>query len=168
MVKAVKEAHTIPGDLSAEDIAGYTAKEREPVCVAYRGKQVCSVGPPSSGALTVGAVLKLIEPFPQVQGASALMTAPAMQIIAEAEKLAFADRNMYIADPDRVAVPSGLLDDAYLAERRKLIDPKKAMAKAEPGLPPGLAKSRSVRMPLTKCRERRRFRSSTAKATRCR
>lgn len=140
MVKAVKEAHTIPGDLSAEDLAAYSAKEREPVCVAYRGRQVCSVGPPSSGALTVGAVLKLIEPFPQVQGASALMTAPALHIIAEAEKLAFADRNMYIADPDRVAVPSGLLDDAYLAERRKLIDPKKAMAKAEPGLPPGLAK----------------------------
>ncbi len=68
------------------------------------------------------------------------MTAPALQIIAEAEKLAFADRNRYIADPDRIAVPSGLLDDAYLAERRKLIDPRKAMAKAEPGFPPGLAK----------------------------
>src|SRR5262249_11197413 len=62
------------------------------------------------------------------------------QIIAEAEKLAYADRNRYIADPDRIPVPAGLLDDAYLAERRKLIDPKKAMLKAEPGLPPGLAK----------------------------
>ncbi len=94
----------------------------------------------SSGALTVGQTLKLIEPFRQVQGASALMTASALQIIAEAEKLAFADRNRYIADPDRIAVPSGLLDDAYLAERRKLIDPKKAMAKAEPGFPPRACK----------------------------
>ncbi|WP_045837094.1 gamma-glutamyltransferase [Hyphomicrobium sp. 99] len=140
MVKAVKEAPTIPGDLSAADLTAYKAKEREPVCFAYRGRQVCGMGPPSSGALTVGAVLKLIEPYRQVQGASAAMTAPALHIIAEAEKLAFADRNKYIADPDRIAVPSGLLDDAYLAERRKLIDPKKAMAKAEPGLPPGLAK----------------------------
>ncbi|MBS0239545.1 MAG: gamma-glutamyltransferase family protein [Proteobacteria bacterium] len=140
MVQAVKEAPTIPGDLSTADLATYTAKEREPVCFAYRERQVCGVGPPSSGALTVGATLKLIEPFPEIQGVKAAMTAPALHIIAEAEKLAFADRNRYIADPDRVAVPSGLLDDAYLAERRKLIDPKKAMAKAEPGLPPGLAK----------------------------
>jgi gamma-glutamyltranspeptidase / glutathione hydrolase len=140
IVKAVAAAPTLHGDLTAADISGYAAKEREAVCAGYRGRQVCSVGPPSSGALTVGATLKLIEPFPEVQGASALMTAPALQIIAEAEKLAFADRNRYIADPDRVAVPSGLLDDAYIAERRKLIDPKKAMAKAEAGFPPGLAK----------------------------
>ena len=68
------------------------------------------------------------------------MTPPAMHIIAEAEKLAFADRNRYIADPDYIVVPSGLTDDGYLAERRRLIDPAKAMAKPEPGLPPGLAK----------------------------
>jgi gamma-glutamyltranspeptidase/glutathione hydrolase len=110
------------------------------VCVEYHGRKICGVGPPSSGGLTVGAVMKLIEPFPQVQGPSALMIAPALNVIAEAEKLAYADRNRYIADPDFVAVPSGLLDDTYLAERRKLIDPKKAMEKAEPGLPPGLAK----------------------------
>lgn len=140
IVKAVGEAPSIHGDMTAADLAGYVAKEREPVCTGYRGRQVCGVGPPSSGALTVSVTLKLIEPFPEVQGPSALMTAPAMHIIAEAEKLAFADRNRYIADPDRVAVPSGLLDDAYIAERRKLIDPNKAMAKADPGFPPGLAK----------------------------
>jgi gamma-glutamyltranspeptidase / glutathione hydrolase len=140
IVKAVSEAPSIRGDITAADLAGYVAKEREPVCAGYRGRQVCGVGPPSSGALTVGAVLKLIEPFPEVQGPSAVMTAPAMHIIAEAEKLAFADRNQYIADPDRVAVPSGLLEDAYIAERRKLIDLKKAMLKPEAGFPPGLAK----------------------------
>ncbi len=140
IVKAVQDAKSIRGDMTAADLAAYVAKEREPVCAAYRGRNVCGMGPPSSGALTVGAVLKLIEPFRQVQGPSALMTPPALNIIAEAEKLSYADRNRYIADPDFIAVPSGLLDDTYLAERRKLINPDKAMEKAEAGLPPGLAK----------------------------
>ncbi len=140
IVDAVQGAQSIHGDITAADLAQYSAKERAPVCAAYLGRQVCGVGPPSSGALTVGAVLKLIEPFSQKQDAFAAMTAPSFHIIAEAEKLAYADRNRYIADPDFVAVPSGLLDDAYLAERRKLIDPEKTMTKVEPGLPPGLAK----------------------------
>ncbi|MET0408837.1 MAG: gamma-glutamyltransferase [Hyphomicrobium sp.] len=140
IVKAVQDAKSIRGDITTADLSGYVAKERAPVCAEYRGRKICGVGPPSSGALTVGATLKLIEPFSQVQGHSAMMTAPALNIIAEAEKLAFADRNRYIADPDRIPVPSGLLDDAYLAERRKLIVPDKALLKAEPGLPPGLAK----------------------------
>jgi gamma-glutamyltranspeptidase / glutathione hydrolase len=140
IVEAVRNDKRIQGDMTAADLSGYTAKEREPVCATYRERKVCGMGPPSSGALTVGAVLKLIEPFRQVQGPSALMTAPALNIIAEAEKLSYADRNRYIADPDFVAVPSGLLDDTYLAERRKLINPGKAMGKAEAGLPPGLAK----------------------------
>ena len=126
--------------MTVADIAAYVAKERDPVCVTYRSRDVCGMGPPSSGDITIGATLKLIEPFPQVQGAKARMTPPAMHIIAEAEKLAFADRNRYIADPDYIAVPSGLTDDGYLAERRRLIDPAKAMAKPEPGVPPGLAK----------------------------
>ncbi|MFA5955441.1 gamma-glutamyltransferase [Hyphomicrobium sp.] len=140
IVTSVQGAKSIHGDMTAADLMGYAAKERPPICVSYRRRQVCGMGPPSSGGLTVGAVLKLIEPFPQVHGPAAAMTAPALHIIAEAEKLAYADRNKYIADPDRIALPSGLLDDAYLAERRKLIDPSKAMQKAEAGLPPGLAK----------------------------
>jgi gamma-glutamyltranspeptidase/glutathione hydrolase len=140
IVKAVAEAPTIPGDLTAADLAAYRAKEREPICVAYRTRSICGMGPPSSGAITIGSTLKLIEPFSQVQGAGARMAPPALHIIAEAEKLAFADRNFYIADPDRIAVPAGLVDSGYLAERRRLIDPAKAMAKPEPGLPPGLAK----------------------------
>jgi len=140
IAKAVQDAQSIHGDMTVADIAGYVARERPPVCVDYRARKICGVGPPSSGALTVGATLKLIEPFPQVQGPAAAMTAPALHIIAEAEKLAYADRNRYIADPDRIPVPSGLLDDAYLAARRKLIDPSKAMQSVEPGLPPGLAK----------------------------
>jgi len=140
IVEAVQNAKSIRGDMTAADLSGYVAKEREPVCAGYRGRQVCGMGAPSSGGLTVGAVLKLIEPFHQVQGPAAAMTAPALNIIAEAEKLAYADRNRYIADPDFIAMPSGLLNDHYLAERRKLIVPGKAIEKAEPGFPPGLAK----------------------------
>ena len=169
VVKAVSEAPSIAGDMTAADLAGYVAKERDPICVDYRARKVCGMGPPSSGGLTVGAVLKLIEPFPQVQGASALMGPPAMHIIAEAEKLAFADRNRYIADPDQIAVPSGLTDDAYLAERRRLINPTKAMEKAEPGLPPGLCQKRpSEKTSRMKFRARRRFRSLMTTAMPCR
>jgi gamma-glutamyltranspeptidase/glutathione hydrolase len=99
------------------------------------------MGPPSSGGIAVAQMLKLIEPIAAVQGPAAAMSAPALHTIAEAEKLAFADRNRYVADPDRVAVPSGLLDPGYLDERRKLIDPVTALgAPPAPGLPPGLAK----------------------------
>jgi gamma-glutamyltranspeptidase/glutathione hydrolase len=140
IVKAVSTASSIPGDMTSSDLSGYVAKDREPVCVRYRGKQVCGMGPPSSGALSVGTVLELIEPYPQVHGAAALMSPVAMHIIAEAEKLAFADRNRYIADPDRVAVPSGLTDAAYLDKRRKLITLTKSLENVQPGLPPGLTK----------------------------
>jgi gamma-glutamyltranspeptidase / glutathione hydrolase len=128
------------GDLTRADLEGYAAKERPAVCFAYRERLICGMGPPSSGALTIGQILKLIAPFKQVQGPAQLMAPEALNTIAEAEKLAYADRNRYIADPDRIPVPSGLLDDEYLAERRKLIVPDKSILVVEPGLPPGLAK----------------------------
>ena len=140
IVEAGRAAPIVQSDMTVADIAAYVAKERDPVCVTYRSRDVCGMGSPSSGGITIGATLKLIEPFPQVQGAKARLTPPAMHTIAEAEKLAFADRNRYIADPDYIVVPSGLTNDGYLAERRRLIDPARAMAKPEPGLPPGLAK----------------------------
>ncbi|MBA2126783.1 gamma-glutamyltransferase [Hyphomicrobium methylovorum] len=140
IVAAVKNAPRHPGDLTLADLKSYVAKERPATCVDYRERRVCGMGPPSSGALTVGSTLKLIEPFPQVQGVDARMSAPALHIVAEAQKLAFADRNRYIADPDHIGVPSGLLDAVYLDERRRLIDATRAMEKAEPGFPPGLAK----------------------------
>lgn len=139
IVDAVAGAPT-KGDLTLADLSGYAVKERPPVCFLYRTYNVCGMGPPSSGAITVGQTLKLIEPFADVRGGDARMSAAALHIIAEAEKLAYADRSRYLADPDVVSIPHGLLDDGYLAERRKLIDPQKAMAKPRPGLPPGLAK----------------------------
>lgn len=137
---AVIAAPGARGDLNLADLAGYRAKERTPVCVPYRGHRVCGMGPPSSGGIAVGQVLSLLQDLPMEQGRAAAMTPAAIHLVAEATKLAFADRNWYVADPDFVPLPTGLLDAAYMAERRKLIDPKAPMAKSYPGLPPGLPK----------------------------
>lgn len=140
-IVAAVAAPALKGDLTAADLAGYTAVERAPLCVSYRNRRICGMGPPSSGGIAVVQTLKLIEPMAAVQGPAAAMSAPALHAIAEAEKLAFADRNRYVADPGYVAVPSGLLDAGYLDERRTLIDPATAMAAPPaPGLPPGLAR----------------------------
>jgi gamma-glutamyltranspeptidase/glutathione hydrolase len=140
IVAAVAAAPIAKGDLTLADLAGYEAKERPPLCFAYRVHKICGMGPPSSGELTIGQTLKLIEPFAEVQGEAARMAPAALHLISEAERLAFADRNLYVADPDAVPVPESLLDDSYLAERRKLIDPAHAGTSVAAGLPPGLSK----------------------------
>jgi gamma-glutamyltranspeptidase/glutathione hydrolase len=140
IVEAVAAAPFAKGDLTLDDLKSYTALEREPLCFAYRGRKICGIGPPSSGILTVAQTLKLIEPLAGIDGPGARMSPQALHLIGEAQKLAFADRNRYIADPAFVQVPSGLLDDEYLAERRRLISRAKAMEKPQPGLPPGMAK----------------------------
>ena len=138
IVKAVNSAPIAPGGMTLDDLKSYQAKERPPLCVMYRAYEVCGMGPPSSGGLTVAQTLKLLEPFDLGKGAGAALNAGAVHTIAEAEKLAFADRNRYIGDPDFVSIPSGLLDDAYVARRRALIKPDSAAAKPGPGEPPGL------------------------------
>lgn len=140
IVAAVKAAPFAPGDLTLEDLKSYKAVEREPLCFVYRSRKICGIGAPSSGLLTVAQTLKLIEPLAGIEGAGARMTPQALHLIGEAQKLAFADRNRYIADPAFVQVPSGLLDDAYLAERRNLISRGKAMERPQAGMPPGAAK----------------------------
>jgi gamma-glutamyltranspeptidase/glutathione hydrolase len=123
-----------PGKLTTEDLANYRAKLREPVCVLYRAFEVCGAAPPSSGAVTVGQVLSLIEPFDL--GKTPMEVEPVHRIV-EAERLAFADRNRYLADPDFVAAPiSGLLDRTYLDQRRALIDPNRTLGEAAAGTPP--------------------------------
>lgn len=136
IVAAVRQAPNRKGDITLADLAGYRVKEREPVCVVYRRYRVCGMGPPSSGGLAVAQVLKLLEPFDLGRGPADALNAPALHLIAEAEKLAFADRNRYVGDPDFVSVPAGLLDAAYLDGRRALIDPETTMGKAVAGTPP--------------------------------
>ena len=137
IVAAVTTADQGPGDLTAADLAGYRTIERQPVCAPYRGHAVCGFGPPSSGGIAVGQALMLVEGFDLGRGSEAAMNAPALHLIGEALKLAFADRNWWVADPDYVAVPAGLLDPDYLSERRLLVSATSAIGRPYPGLPPG-------------------------------
>jgi gamma-glutamyltranspeptidase/glutathione hydrolase len=136
IVDAVQHAPNHAGDVALADLAGYRVKEREPLCFAYRRHRICGMGPPSSGGLAVGQVLKLVEAFDLGQGPSDALNTRALHLIAEAQKLAFADRDHYIGDPDFVRTPVGLLDDGYLAARRSLINPETTMGRPSPGTPP--------------------------------
>ncbi|MEM6666700.1 MAG: gamma-glutamyltransferase, partial [Pseudomonadota bacterium] len=133
MVDAVQRAERFPGDMTLDDLAAYSAIERPAVCADYRGHKVCGMGPPSSGGYAVGQALGILDGV----RVTPAMSVDALHRIAEAQKLAFADRNFYVGDSDFVSVPSGMLDRAYLAERRGLIRLEATMEKAEPGIPPG-------------------------------
>jgi len=136
IVDAVQNAPFNPGKLALGDMAGYEPRVREPVCAPYRMQKVCGMPPPSSGGTTVLAILGLLEPFDV--SALAPNSADAVHLIAEAERLAYADRDRYVADNDFVPVPvEGLVDRGYLADRAKLIAMDRVMATVEPGVPPG-------------------------------
>ncbi|MFO1141556.1 MAG: gamma-glutamyltransferase [Amaricoccus sp.] len=122
-----------PGLLTLDDLADYEVRERPPVCMGYRAYEVCGMGPPSSGGLTVGQILGILGHFDLAALGPGM---PATNLFLEASKLAFADRGQYIGDTDFVPMPEGLLDPAYLASRAALIDPAHPMASAEPGEPP--------------------------------
>ena len=136
IVATVNGHPTNPGGLSLGDLAAYQVKERPAVCAPYRGLEVCGMGPPSSGALSIGQILGLIEPF---EVATLGPDDPeAWRIIGDATRLAFADRERYIADSDFVKIPKGLLDPAYLKARSQLIRRPTALGKddVKAGEPP--------------------------------
>jgi gamma-glutamyltranspeptidase/glutathione hydrolase len=129
-------SHARPGTLVLADFASYRPIKRELVCGPYRVWLVCGMPPPSSGGVAVLQVLALLEPFELHREAA--NSQRALHLIAEASRLAFADRARYLADPDFVDVPvKGLLAPAYIAERRKLISQDKSMQplRTEPGYP---------------------------------
>lgn len=138
IVEAARRAPNAPGDISLTDLANYTIEERPAVCIDYRRRRICGMGPPSSGGITVAQTLKLLEPFDLGHEPEAALNPRALHLIAEAEKLAFADRDRYLADPAFVKVPATLLDPGYIEERRKLIDPQAVMPRPAPGIPPGV------------------------------
>ena len=136
IVARVTTAPRNPAPMTTSDIAAYQAKDRAPVCAKYRAYRVCGMGPPSSGATTVLATLGQLERFDlHALGAN---SPTAWHLIAESERLAYADRARYSADADFVTVPAiGMVDPAYLARRSALIDPAKTMASVSAGTPPG-------------------------------
>ncbi|MCL5779146.1 gamma-glutamyltransferase family protein [Limibaculum sp. FT325] len=126
-----------PGALSLDDLAAYEVVERAPVCVDYRAAwRVCGMGPPSSGATTVGQILGIMDWAGT--GGLGLDSPRLWHLFAEASRLAYADRALYLADPDRVQVPTrGLIDRGYLRERARLVPRFRASAgRAEAGTPP--------------------------------
>ncbi|GAM04540.1 gamma-glutamyltransferase [Novosphingobium sp. MBES04] len=136
IVHALNSAEPVSSPITTADLAGYEAKERPSVCDDYRGYKVCSMGPPSSGGLTVLMILKQLERFDMK--ALGKDNPVSWHLLAESERLAYADRNLYMADPDFVGVPvKGLLDPAYLARRSARIDPARTMQVIEPGTPEG-------------------------------
>jgi gamma-glutamyltranspeptidase/glutathione hydrolase len=140
IVRAVNEAPYRNGNLTLSDLASYRAVERAPVCVGYRSRRVCGMAPPSSGGIAVAQTLMLLEPFDLGHGRGAAMNASALHLIAEAQKLAYADRDRYVADSDFVPLPAGLLDPNYVSARRALIDRFAAANTVHAGTPPGLAR----------------------------
>ncbi|MBV7414487.1 gamma-glutamyltransferase [Aeromonas sp. sif2433] len=143
MVAKVHQHPTNPGVLAAVDLASYSAKLRDGLCFDYRQSEVCGFPTPSSGTIALGQIFGMLEsrdmaalkPVPTADGRLAA-SSDAIHLYSEAARLAFADRNQYVADGDFVSVPvQGLLDKGYLAERGKLIGTR-SMGIAQPGTPP--------------------------------
>ena len=133
IVSAVGEANN-PGVLSPLDLAIYQVRERPAVCAGYRAFDVCGMGPPSSGAMTVGQILGMLDAF----DLSALgpENPDAWRLIGDASRLAFADRGRYMADADYVPVPvKGLVDPDYLTDRAQLLKGDDALPQVTPGAP---------------------------------
>ncbi len=136
IVNAVDTAQHNPSRMTVGDLSTYDAKPRQPVCGTYRGYRICGMGPSSSGGITVLAALKQLEPF-DLSGLGE-HSPVAWHLIAESERLAYADRDKYVGDTAFVRVPlAGMADPAYLASRSALISPDKTIPHAEAGTPPG-------------------------------
>ena len=129
----------MPGTLSLADLKAYRPAKLEPICRSYRERKVCGMGPPSSGGIGVMATLGILENFDMA--ATGPQSALGWHRFIEAQRLAYVDRDTYVADDRYVAVPiAGLLDATYLKSRAALISDTSTMAKVEPGEPPGAVK----------------------------
>ncbi|PSU84380.1 gamma-glutamyltransferase [Photobacterium phosphoreum] len=135
IVNTVQNAVGNPGVLSSIDLASYRVKQRSPVCAPYRQYQICGMGPPSSGALTLGQIMAMLSHYPLAKmGADNINS---WRLIGDASRLAFADRGRYMADSDYVPMPTtGLLDPAYIQQRAQLLATNKKLAVVKPGAPP--------------------------------
>ena len=145
IVQAVRQHPVNPGLLSEADLAGYLPQRREALCADWQSRRLCGMPPPSSGTLAVAQILGILAIASQglpVSLAGGLPTPAFLHLYSEASRLAFADRNQYVADPAFVEPPAGhwgsLLAPDYLAQRAALIG-ERSMGRALPGVPPGAA-----------------------------
>ncbi|MBX3604971.1 MAG: gamma-glutamyltransferase [Piscinibacter sp.] len=126
------------GRMTLQDLADYQVKIREPIRVDYRGWTVADMSPPSSGGLTVGQMLEMVERFPIGDAAQGFGfgSPTTLHVMAEAMRLAFADRAVWMGDEDFVPVPKvGLLDPTYVASRSAMISTTSRMATPAAGNP---------------------------------
>ena len=136
IVGTVRSAARNPSGMTVADLQSYEAKKRAPLCLSYRLWLVCGMPPPTSGGITTLQILGILQEFDLA--AVKPGTAEAVHLIAEASRLAFADRATYIADPDFVQVPvAALLNPKYLKKRGRAISPDRSMGKAKAGAPNG-------------------------------
>jgi len=136
IVQAVT-GHPHPGDMTQADLAGYQAKERPALCMPYKAYELCGMPPPSSGPLAVMQMLGILQ-HTAIAGLEPDSLA-SVHLFAEAGRLAYADRDFYVADPDFEKVPvDSMLDPRYLALRADLIQPGQSMGRAPPGDPAGM------------------------------
>ena len=147
------QGHRNAGSLSEADLAGYAAKERAPLCTDYKRWKICGMPPPSSGGIAIAQILGTLQalqardprlaiapmtPLKSASPAGLEPTPEAVHLIAEAGRLAFADRALYVADADFVPVPvAGLIAQDYLARRAALIG-ERSLGIAQPGQPAGI------------------------------
>lgn len=132
-------------DMRVEDLASYTALKRDAVCAPYREWTLCGAPPPSSGGISVLQIMGMLEHF----DLSALTPgSPAsVHLVTEASRLAFADRNTYIGDPDFVQIPvDGLLNAEYLRQRAMLIKSEQALTQVHPGEPGKRVERRDIEL----------------------
>ncbi len=136
IIKTVREDEENPGLLSLEDLAGYEVEQREALCQIYHAHRVCTIGEPSAGGLTLLITLGILNGFDLAKLGPD--NAQSWHLMAEASRVALADRNFYMGDPHYIQSPGKrFLDPAYLAERAKLISPVKANPKITHGVPAG-------------------------------
>ncbi|CAG21783.1 gamma-glutamyltransferase [Photobacterium profundum] len=135
IVKTVRGAKANPGVLNTMDLATYQVKEREPVCAPYRQYSICGMGPPSSGALTLGQIMGMLSHYPIAEmGPENIQS---WRLLGDASRLAFADRGKYMADSDYVPMPTeGLLAADYIEQRATLLKGDTALATTAAGKPP--------------------------------
>ena len=118
------------GIISKKDLSQYKAVWRDPIVFHYRNLKIISMAPPSSGGITLGQILKMLEPYPLSK--LGYHSPEYIQLLVEAERRAYADRNHYLGDPDFVKIPTNqLLDPDYLKSRMSSFSFDKASKSAD-------------------------------------